>query len=803
MTSNKKLFLSAVSSEFIAYRNLLASDLKRPSLDVAVQEDFIVTGGSTLDKLDSYIRQCHAVIHLIGRAAGGVPAEPAVTALLARYPDFATRLAPLAQHLSKPQPGFSYTQWEAYLALYHQRPLFVYSAADFFADALSIPRGTRFVFSPTEAQSQEQHYQRISALGHDRGQFANEERLSSAVLRDLVEILPQLEASAPAVDISRIDKYAPAELIGRELETQMLNDAWDKAVLGKPKRLHVLTFVALGGEGKTSLVAKWAADLAHRKWPGCEAAFAWSFYGQGTREQTAASSDLFLGEALIFFGDTEMAHSAQGAHDKGRRLAQLVGARRALLILDGVEPLQYAPTAPTPGELKDQGMAALLKGLAAASHGLCVVTTRYAIPDLRAYSQTTAPMVEIRRLSTPASVALLKALGVKGQQKEFETLTEDLKGHALALNLIGSYLRDAHGGDIRKRDQVKLAEADAEEQGGRAFRVMDAYALAFERDGEKGWRALALLRLLGLFDRPAAAGCLAALLHPPVIPMLTEALAGISEPQRNLAFARLESAKLLTVNRETAGTLLSLDAHPLLHEYFAVQLREQQPEAWREGHRRLYDYLCASAQDKPNATLEDLQPLYQSVAHGCQAGLQQEAFFKVYRDRILRRSQEYTTKKLGAFGADLGAVSCFFETTWSRVSPVFREEDQAWLLNAAAFRLRALGRLAEALEPMRAGLTIRRKLESWKDASLSASNLSELSLILGDVAGSVSDAKQSVTYADRSGDVFHRKTRRARVADALHQSGRRAEAQMCFHGASMRPKQSRPRMSRATRCCSR
>ena len=81
-----------------------------------------------------------------------------------------------------------------------------------------------------------------------------------------------------------------------------------------------------------------------------------------------------------------MAGSAQGAFDKGRRLAQLVGERRALLILDGLEPLQYAPTSPTPGELKDQGLAALLKGLAATSHGLCVVTTRYAIPDLRAFT---------------------------------------------------------------------------------------------------------------------------------------------------------------------------------------------------------------------------------------------------------------------------------------------------------------------------------------------------------------------------------------------------------------------------------
>ena len=193
--------------------------------------------------------------------------------------------------------------------------------------------------------------------------------------------------------------------------------------------------MALGGEGKNSLVAKWAADLTHRGWPGCEAVFAWSFYHQGSDEKTANSSDLFLKEALTVFGDPALANNAQGAFDKGRRLAQLVGERRALLILDGLEPLQYAPTSPTRGELKDAGLAALLKGLAANNHGLCVVTTRYSIPDLRAYWQTTAPQTPLLRLSEAAGVALLRSLGVKGKQPEFEKLVEDVQGHALTLNL--------------------------------------------------------------------------------------------------------------------------------------------------------------------------------------------------------------------------------------------------------------------------------------------------------------------------------------------------------------------------------
>ena len=77
--------------------------------------------------------------------------------------------------------------------------------------------------------------------------------------------------------------------------------------------------------------------------------------------------------------------------------------------------------------------------------------------------------------------------------------------------------------------------------------------------------------------------------------------------------------------------------------------------------------------DKPQPTLEDLQPLYQAVAHGCQAGLQQEACDKGLPRPHPARRKTTATKKLGAFGSDLGAVACFFEQPWSRISPALTE----------------------------------------------------------------------------------------------------------------------------------
>jgi hypothetical protein len=575
-----------------------------------------------------------------------------------------------------------------------------------------------------------------------------------------------IRAAQPA-DISRIDRYAPKELIGREAEMKFIEEAWAKAVAGEAHP-PVLTFVAFGGEGKTALVAKWAVGMAEKDWPDCEAAFAWSFYSQGSSETQAASSDLLLAEALKFFGAPAV-EGVESGYDKGRRLARWIGEKRAALILDGLEPLQYAPTSPLAGQLKDEGLRALLKGLAPHNMGLCLVTTRYVVKDLQSCSAV-APQKDLAPLSKESGAQLLEGLGVRGTLREREQLSEDVKGHALTLNLIGSYLRDAYAGDIRKRDLIRLEEADAEEQSGHAFRAMDAYVRWFESDGEKGRRALAMLRLMGLFDRPADSGCVGALWKRPAIAGLTEPLVALTEAQRSIVLARLADAKILTVNRDGGGALVSLDAHPLLREYFAKDLHETRAGAWKAAHRRLYKHLI-NRPDKPAPTLDDLQPLYQAVAHGCYAGMQQEARDKVFVARILRGTGSdgfYSTNKLGAAGADLGAHACFFDLPWRRVSPNLSLEAQSWLLGEAAFNLRALGRLNEALEPMRTGLDMRLAQEEWKQAARLANNLSELELSQGAIGEAILDSERGGAHADRSGDAFESMVNRTTHASALN-----------------------------------
>ena len=610
---------------------------------------------------------------------------------------------------------------------------------------------------------------------------------AKAKLEELRPASDAIDQTRPRISTSRLT-HGTENLVGREEELERLDEAF------ADPGTHVVSIVAWAGVGKTALAVEWMTRLAARDWPGVERYFDWSFYSQGTREQGAASADTFIEAALEHFGDPDP--KAGSGWDRGERLAGLVAERPTVLVLDGVEPLQHPP-GPIGGQLKDPALQALLRGLAQRPFtGLCLVTTRVPVADLAAFHRKTVQEWRLDHLSEDAGAQLLRQAGAEGTDAELSEASEEVGGHALTLQLIGGYVALAHGGDIRKRDLFGFQEADAEIQGGHAFRVIDAYEwwLGGSRSrqtsgSETGPRELAVLRLLGLFDRPADAGCLAALRKEPVIKGLTEPLVGLSDAEWNITLKHLQSLGLITAdlrqsaiaNRQSA----MIDAHPLIREHFAKQLQERQREAWRAAHRRLYEHLTETTPHRPD-TLDGLQPLYQAVAHGCQAGLHQEACDEVYRDRILRGTGSggnYSTFKLGAIGADLGAVACFFEEPWKRLAPALSEAAQAWLLNEAAFRLRALGRLSEAVEPMRAGLQMRIQQKVWRSAAVIAGNLSELKLTLGEVAAAVADAEQSVDLADRSGDAFLRMAFRTTLADALHQSGRRPDARERFREA--------------------
>ena len=741
------VYISCATSEFGAVRARLAQFLGRTrTTRLRHQSDFFRYGVKTLQALEEEIVKSDFVIHIIGAEPGSSPPPDQVWPFLDRNKGFDERFPAVVQLARGGQ--VSATQWEAWLALFFGKPL----------DAYEFP-GRLLAGSPQKLHLERLHEARVhpKAVRDDDSLF--EEIVGSLLERGLLS----QEQTERKVAPSRITKHAPKILFGRERWLDALDEAWAN------QKLNVYTMVAWGGVGKTTLVAYWVSErMAAKGWPGVERYFDWSFYSQGTGESRQTSSDLFIHEALKFFDDPDPTRGSPW--ERGQRLAALIRRHRTLLILDGIEPLQYSIGDAQAGRLKDQALEALLLGLVADNPGLCIVTTRVHLKSIENYSTTAE--VKLDGLTKDAAVELFRHLQVVGSEAEMEAAWRDAGGHALTLQLLGRFLADAHGGDIRRYKDVKFEQADLERHGRSAFKVMMAYERWLQSAGPERQRELQILRLTGLFDRPISRDILNALCAEPAIPGLTDALVKLNDARWNVSLKRLSEIDLLTVTPE------AIDANPLIREYFSKQLRETQPAAIQAAHSRLFDHLRETTPYRPD-TLDALVPLYQAVIHGCLARRHEEACDEVLIDRILRGTGldgYYTTRTLGAMGADLAAIAAFFDEPWIRISANVRESTAAWLLNEVAFRLRALGRLTEAQEPMRAGFAMCVRQNDWENAAKSAGNLSELNVTLGRLSDAAADSLRAIDHADRSGDILRRVATRVASANALHQAGRRAEA---------------------------
>ncbi|MBV8967609.1 MAG: NACHT domain-containing protein, partial [Verrucomicrobia bacterium] len=488
---------------------------------------------------------------------------------------------------------------------------------------------------------------------------------------------PRARPGPKKVSIARLP-ITGSDVFGREEDIAFLDRAWAN------RDVNVVTIVAWAGVGKSTLVNHWLRRMAAEHYRCAKFVFGWSFYKQGTSGQ-AASADEFLEAALVWFGDPDPRIGT--AWEKGERLAKLIAHHRTLLILDGLEPLQNPP-GPREGRVREPCLQALLREQAAFNQGLCVITTRLPIADIADYENNSALRRDLEQLSRDAGAKLLRALGVRGDEENLRSASDEFGGHCLALTLLGSYLTDVYHGDVRRRKEVSKHLAHDVRQGVHARRVMESYQTWFGESPE-----LSVLRMLGLFDRPADERTLAALLEPPAIPGLTESLADLAEPEWRAIVAKLRRARLLAgKDPHHPGCL---DTHPLVSEYFGGQLRSQQTEAWKECNRRLYDYYRALAPQLPDS-FGEMEPLFLAVICGCNAGLYRDALHAVYIPRIQRGNAFFAANVLGARETLLSVIAHFFEHgRWG--SPIetaiegqsLTADDQLFILMQAALYLTA------------------------------------------------------------------------------------------------------------------
>jgi tetratricopeptide (TPR) repeat protein len=309
-----QIFLSAASAEFETYRDALQGHLTTRGRSVVIQEGFAASGTPTLDKLAGYIASCDVVVHLIGDLAGAMAKARSVKALRDLCPDLGARFPELLPFLRRGGPALSYTQWEAWLALYHDKPVIV------AAPGAGAPRGPRYA-KPSEADqaSQASHLALLASQEcHVEIRFDSVELLAIELHKALA-VVPR--------GLARPCDLPPAadRFVGR---AEALVDLVDRLRAGQNAAV-----VGAAGFGKTALAA-----VALRQIVGDD----------GERLASSPWPDgVVLLDLYVHRGQAEPAHHALANRIKGVdflpdqsgsvRAAQALRDQRVLVVVEGAE----------------------------------------------------------------------------------------------------------------------------------------------------------------------------------------------------------------------------------------------------------------------------------------------------------------------------------------------------------------------------------------------------------------------------------------------------------------------------------
>ncbi len=408
--ANVAIFLSTVTAEFRSYRDALRRDLDRPNVTVKVQEDFIPTGSETLDKLDEYIRNCDAVIHLVGDMSGA-SAQPSSRALIReRYPDFAKRLPALVGLLEDGAPALSYTQWEAWLALYHRKTLLIATPEP---DARRDP-GYRL--DEIQRAAQQAHVERLRSAGrYVEIHFANADRLAVDMLRSgLQEILAR---AGPPTKPSNLPFRSIGDLFkGRAQLLDALTARLGRLPETAASPLGATVLNGMGGVGKTRLAIEYA-------WRRADDYTALLFVDADSPASLQRNLAALCTRSVLDLPE-------QAETDQGKQLDAVLGWLRRhpgwLLILDNIDS-ESAATA----------VEALLPRLAG---GHALLTSR-----LTNWRGSITPLA-LDVLSPEAAAAFLLARTNTKRRKQADDdalalqLAAELGGLALALEQAGAYI---------------------------------------------------------------------------------------------------------------------------------------------------------------------------------------------------------------------------------------------------------------------------------------------------------------------------------------------------------------------------
>jgi tetratricopeptide (TPR) repeat protein len=523
--------------------------------------------------------------------------------------------------------------------------------------------------------------------------------------------------------------------------------------------VRIGALIGWGGVGKSALVRKWYESLEENKIQP-DGIFWWGFYGH-------AYLDQFLNALLRYVSHGQIdPDSIKDSWQKTERIKEYIYKGTYLIILDGLEQMQK-------GEETGEGFGCmahlectdLLRFLSdTKAKGLCLITTRYPLTDIKNYEGTTYQNIEIDRLELEDARALFEKVGVKGDQKEKDKVIEEYKGHALSLTLLSGYLVQDFGGNIEKANQIPKFHSD-KEAGGKAHRILLWY------DKQLTLEQRSFMKIFSLFRRAVYEEDFDGVFRAKMETKMNQALRNMSLFSFNRMKDNLCDRRLISKGQD-----INYATHPLVKNYFESIFEEKDKKLC---HKRIYQFIGSYAPGQPE-TLEQMQPLFEQVYHGCAARLYDEVLNNVYWTKICREKY-FITHNLGAWNTNLSLISNFFPVGgFSKLPLVSDEGSQSLLLNEAGLGLMVTGRPKEAEGLLMRKTIMQIKNEDWLNVSIGFMSLSQLQFLTGEIQKGLKSSRKALEMAKKSGFGALVLASVDYMAYILHLLGENKEAEILF-----------------------
>jgi hypothetical protein len=396
--------------------------------------------------------------------------------------------------------------------------------------------------------------------------------------------------------------------------------------------VRIGALIGWGGVGKSALVRNWYDTLESNNIKP-DGIFWWGFYRNAYLEQ-------FLNALLRYVSQGQIEpETIKSTWVKTDRIMKYIHQGTYLIILDGLEQMQKTVSGDEFGKMIHRECTELLHYLADVPKGMCLITTRYPLKDLDEWHERSYKNLPLIDLSIPDSLSMLRSRGVEGSDETLTKVIHRYKGHALSLTSVAGYLNRYYDGDIKQAPEIEFILGDRE-------RFKDVNKLLRKYAEKMSNSERIFLYIFSLFRTEVTEKDFAGVFrHEIGDTKFNDVLVKMSKLDFKDLITGLVDWRLISYDK----TKKTYATHPLIKGYFESDFDEMDK---KPCHKRIYQYFGEYAPEQPE-TLEEMQPLFEQVYHGCAAGLYDEVYYDVYWEKIQRRGEAFIIHKLGVWETDL------------------------------------------------------------------------------------------------------------------------------------------------------